>query len=129
MLNTITHFRYHKAWGQLIIRLAAGMVFLSHGWMKVNNLAGAESFFGTLGLPPGAATFVALIEVVGGIMLIAGIAPRLAGLVLGIEMLVALALVSVPNGTYELEMLLAASALGIFLMGGGRLALYSMERD
>jgi putative oxidoreductase len=129
MINKVTQFRYHKAWGMLLIRLAAGVVFLNHGWMKVNNLAGAEGFFGTLGLPPGAATFVALIEVVGGLMLILGIAPRLAGLVLGIEMLVALVLVSVPNGVYELELMLAAAALAIFLAGAGRLSLYSMERD
>lgn len=129
MIHKITQFRYHKAWGMLLVRLGAGMVFLNHGWMKVNNLAGAEGFFGTLGLPPGAATFVALIEVVGGIMLILGIAPRLAGLVLGIEMVVALVLVAIPSGSSELEMMLAAAAFAVFLAGAGRLSLYSMERD
>ncbi len=129
MINKVTQFKYHKAWGMLLIRLAAGLVFLNHGWMKVNNLAGAEGFFGSLGLPPGAATFVALIEIVGGLMLILGIAPRLAGLVLGIEMVVALVLVGMPNGTHELEMMLAAAAFAVFLVGAGRLSLYSMERD
>jgi putative oxidoreductase len=129
MINKVTQFRYHKAWGMLLLRLATGMVFLNHGWMKVNNLAGAEGFFGKLGLPPGAATFVALVEVVGGIMLILGVAPRLAGLILGIEMLVALVLVAIPSGSSELEMMLAAAAFAIFLVGAGRLSLYSMERD
>jgi putative oxidoreductase len=129
MINTITQFKYHKAWGMFLVRVAAGMVFLTHGWMKVSNLAGAESFFGGLGLPAGAGTFIALIEVIGGLMLIAGIAPRLAGIVLGIEMIVAMVLVGVPSGDYELEMVLAASALAVFFVGGGRLSLYSMERD
>ena len=129
MINKVTQFKYHKAWGMLLVRAAAGLVFLNHGWMKISNLAGAESFFHTLGLPAGAATFIALIEVVGGIMLILGIAPRLAGLVLGLEMVVALILVGMPTGNHELEMVLAASALSVFLVGGGRLALYSMERD
>jgi putative oxidoreductase len=129
MISNVTQFKYHKAWGILLIRAATGLVFLNHGWMKLNNLAGAESFFGTLGLPAGAATFVAIIEVVGGLMLILGIAPRLAGLVLGIQMVVALVLVGIPNGTHELEMMLAASALAVFFIGSGRLSLYSMERD
>ncbi len=129
MINKVTQFRYHKAWGMLLIRLAAGLVFINHGWMKLNDLAGAESFFGTLGLPPGAATFVALVEVVGGLMLALGVAPRLAGLVLGIEMVVAMVLVGIPNNAYEFELVLAASAFAVFLCGAGRLSLYSMERD
>lgn len=129
MISKVTQFKYHKAWGMLLVRVSTGLVFLNHGWMKLNNLAGAESFFGSLGLPAGAATFVALLEVVGGLMLILGIAPRLAGLVLGITMTVALVLVGIPNGTHELEMMLAASSFAVFLAGAGRLSLYSMERD
>jgi putative oxidoreductase len=123
----ITKWSYHRGWALLFVRLASGLIFLTHGWQKLVNLRGAESFFNTLGLPPGAATFIALVEVVGGVMLVAGIAPRLAGLVLGIEMLVALLLVGVPSGNYELELLLAASAFAVFFAGGGAYALYSLE--
>jgi putative oxidoreductase len=129
MLKQITHFRYHKAWGLLLLRAATGLVFLNHGWMKMNDLTKYEGFFGTLGLPPGAATFVAVVEVVGGIMLILGIAPRIAALVLGVLMIVALGLVGIPNGTHELEMMLAAASLAIFMIGAGRLSLYNMERE
>lgn len=129
MIKSITNFRYHKAWGMLLVRAATGLVFINHGWMKLNDLSGFESFFSGLGLPAGAATFIAIIEVLGGLMLIVGVAPRIAGLVLGIEMLVALVLVGIPGGSHELEMVLAGSALAVFLVGGGRLALYSMERD
>jgi putative oxidoreductase len=129
MIHHITQFRYHKAMGLLLVRLAAGAVFINHGWMKLQNLSGAEGFFAGLGLPPGAATLVAVIEVVGGIMLAAGVAPRIAGLVLGVEMIVAMLLVGIPRGSYELEMVLAAASLAIFLAGAGRYALYSMERE
>lgn len=129
MINHITRFAYHKAMGMLLVRLAAGAVFINHGWMKLQNLSGAEGFFSGLGLPPGAATLVAVIEVVGGIMLALGIAPRIAGLVLGIEMIVAMLLVGIPNGSYELEMMLAAAALAVFMIGSGRYSLYSMERE
>ena len=115
--------------GLLLVRLATGVVFINHGWAKLQNLAGAESFFAGLGLPPGAATLVAVIEVVGGLMLALGIAPRIAGLVLGVVMIVAMLLVGIPGGSYELEMVLAASSLAIFLAGSGRYSLYNMERD
>lgn len=129
MIRKITHFRYHKAWGLFLLRAVTGVVFLNHGWMKLNGLAGAESFFHTLGLPPGVATFIAILEVVGGLMLIVGIVPRLVGLVLGIEMAVALMLVGIPNGNYELELLLCVASLAVFLAGAGRVSLYNLERD
>lgn len=129
MINHVTRFAYHKAMGLFLLRLATGWVFINHGWMKLQNIAGAESFFVGLGLPPGTATLIAAIEVIGGIMLAVGVAPRLAGLVLGIVMIVALLLVSIPNGSYELEIMLAAGALVVFLVGAGRYSLYNMERD
>lgn len=129
MINKVTRFAYHKAMGLLLVRLAAGWVFINHGWMKLQNLRGADSFFAGLGLPPGTAMLIAAIEVIGGIMLALGIAPRLAGLVLGIEMVVAMLLVGIPSGSYELEALLAAAALAVFLVGAGRYSLYSMERE
>ncbi len=129
MINKVTRFAYHKAMGLLLIRLAAGWVFINHGWMKLQNLSGADSFFAGLGLPPGTAMLIAAIEVIGGIMLALGVAPRLAGVILGIEMVVAMLLVGIPGGSYELEALLAAAALGIFMIGAGRYSLYSMERE
>jgi putative oxidoreductase len=129
MIHHVTRFAYHKAMGLLLVRLATGWVFINHGWMKLQALKGAESFFTGLGLPPGTATLIAAIEVIGGIMLVLGIAPRLAALVLGIEMIVALLLVAIPAGHFELELMLAAGALATFLVGAGRYCLWSMERE
>jgi putative oxidoreductase len=129
MINKVTQIKYHKAMGMLVVRLATGWVFINHGWMKLQNLKGTESFFHGLGLPPGTATFIAVVELVGGIMLALGIAPRLAGLVLAVEMIVALLLVSIPGGHFELELMLAAASLAVFLAGAGRYCLYSMERE
>ncbi len=129
MIHHVTRFAYHKAMGLLLIRLATGWVFINHGWMKLQDLRGADSFFAGLGLPPGTAMLIAAIEVIGGIMLALGVAPRLAGAILGIEMIVATLLVGAPSGNYELEILLAAGALAVFLVGAGKYSLYSMERD
>ena len=127
MIHMITKWSYHRGWALLFVRLASGLIFLTHGWEKLMNLRGADSFFNTLGLPPGTAVFIAVVETIGGLMLMLGIAPRLAGLVLGVEMLVALLLVAVPSGSYELELMLAASAFAVFFAGGGAYALYSLE--
>ncbi|MEK7612908.1 MAG: DoxX family protein [Patescibacteria group bacterium] len=127
MIHMITKWSYHRGWALLFVRLASGLVFLTHGWAKLMSLRGAESFFSGLGLPPGTAAFIAVVETVGGLMLVLGIAPRLAGLVLGVEMLIALLLVGVPSGDYELELLLAASAFAVFFAGAGAYAAYSME--
>lgn len=129
MIHKVTQWAYHKTWGMLVVRLASGYVFLVHGWAKLSNLGGARGFFAGLGLPAETATFIAIIEVVGGLMLILGIAPRLAGLVLALEMAVAIVLVALPRGSYELELLLLAAALTTFLVGGGKYSLYSMEKE
>ncbi len=128
MIRTFTNFHYHKAAGMFLLRLATGLVFLNHGWTKLLGLAGAKSFFAGLGLPAETAILIAVVEVVGGVMLLLGIAPRFAGLILGVEMICAMIMVGLPQGNYELELVLAASALAIFLVGSSRYALYPMER-
>jgi putative oxidoreductase len=127
MIHMITKWSYHRGWALLFVRLAAGYIFLSHGWMKLMSLRGADTFFSGLGLPPGTAIFIAVVETVGGLMLMLGIAPRLAGLVLGIEMLVALLLVGIPKADFELELLLAAASFAVFFAGSNLYALHSME--
>ncbi len=127
MIHKYFHGSYHKALGLLLLRLGSGYIFLTHGWMKLTHLGMTAGFFGSLGLPAGTATFIALIEVVGGIMLILGLAPRVAGLVLGIEMVVAVLLVGLPHGSYDLELMLALMCFAIFLVGGGKYSAMSME--
>jgi putative oxidoreductase len=75
----------------LFVRLYWGFQIAQNGWGKLHNLANVTSFFASLGLPaPGfTATFVATFEFVGGILLIVGLASRLVGLMLAVDMFVA----------------------------------------
>lgn len=75
----------------LIVRLYWGWQFAQTGWGKLHNLPKIAEYFGTLNLPYPAftAAFVANIEFIGGILLIVGLASRLTGLVLAINMFVA----------------------------------------
>jgi putative oxidoreductase len=80
----------------LAIRLYWGFQFAQDGWGKITHLDKVAGFFATLHLPaPGAtALTVALIELIGGILFIAGIASRLVSLILFVNM--TMAYLSVP---------------------------------
>jgi len=77
----------------LVLRLYWGWLFLSVGWMKLHSLGQVAQGFSALGIPmPGVmAPFIACVEFFGGLLLIVGLASRVAGLVLAANMLVALA--------------------------------------
>ncbi|WP_420642314.1 DoxX family protein [Candidatus Leptofilum sp.] len=118
-----------------IIRVIVGLVFLVHGWQKVFTFGfeGVGGFFGSLGIPAAGffAVVVSLVELLGGLALILGLATRLVGLMLAVDMLVALFVVHLPNGFfvsengYELVLLLGAAALAFAITGASKLSLDS----
>ena len=73
-------------------RITLGWVFLQSGWGKLHNLAGVTDFFVSLGVPLAhvQAPMVAGIEFGGGLLLLLGLATRLAALPLVGVMLVAI---------------------------------------
>ncbi|MFD0687157.1 DoxX family protein [Actinomadura fibrosa] len=116
--------------GLLVGRVALGVVFVAHGWQKLNDLghAGVTKMFDGLGIPlPGlAAHFATWVELLGGIALIAGVLVPLAGLLLAADMAGAFWYVHMDKGLfadkggYELVLVLGASALLLALTGAGR---------
>jgi putative oxidoreductase len=113
-----------------------GITFLVHGLDKLLDLSGAERVFASYSIPaPGVmAAFVGIVETGGGLLLIAGLATRLAGAVLAGDMLVALATAHdelklfAAQGGIELEALLAGACLALVLAGAGRLSLDDLVR-
>jgi uncharacterized membrane protein YphA (DoxX/SURF4 family) len=78
--------------GVLSPRVVVGVTFLPHGLDKLGDLAGAEQLSrrsGSLARAQGS-PFVGATQTVGGRLLIAGLAARLAGAALSVNMLVAL---------------------------------------
>jgi len=61
------------------------------GWGRLHNLDRATGFFASLGVPAPGFTCIAisLLEFIGGILLIGGLATRLFGLLLAGDMIVA----------------------------------------
>jgi len=78
--------------GPLVARFTLGVLFVSTGWGKVHNLAKVTAYFGELGIPfPGIqAPMVSFIELIGGALLVIGLATRLAAVPLMGSMAVAI---------------------------------------
>ncbi len=68
----------------LLLRVALGILFLAHGFLKllVHKPAGTVAYFKSLGLPGGVAYVTMAAEIGGGIALVLGIAPRYVALAL-----------------------------------------------
>ena len=120
-------------WGPTLLRVVVGFTFFMHGYQKLFQMGvgGVGGFFGQLGVPaPGvAAVVVSVLEAVGGLALIAGLLTRVVGVLLAVDVLVALLVVHLPNGFYamengiELVLVLAAAALALAIAGPGAAAL------
>jgi putative oxidoreductase len=119
----------------LAVRLYWGWQFAQNGWGKLHNIPHVTEFFMSLGIPvPGLnAWVVAIMEFVGGILLIVGIGSRLTSLALSVDMIVAYvaadrqalaAIFSDPGKFYNADpyTFLFASLL-VFVFGPGKLAL------
>jgi putative oxidoreductase len=122
-----------------LLRILVGITFFLTGLPKLGNLAGFTGFVSSLGLPlPGfIAVIVAVMEVVGGLLLIVGLGTRWVSLWFIFEMIVTTLLVKMPNMGFiapqgkpgvgaELDLLLLFSALVLLAHGSGRL---SIEQD
>ena len=132
-INKLSRFCYQPSFGLLLIRVAVGAVFLTHGWLKIQNVDQVSGMMAHLGVfaPSFFGPFIAWLEVVGGLALIFGILTRVFAAMLGIEMIIAVFLTGIGTGfgPHQMELLLAAGSLGIALTGSGAYALYKMECD
>ncbi|HEX7302237.1 DoxX family protein [Lentzea sp.] len=117
----------------LIGRIAIGVIFIAHGWQKFTEfgMAGTAGSFDKMGvpLPTLSAWFAASVELVGGVLLIAGVALPVVGVLLALDMIGAWVLVHLPNGLIgeggsELVIALGAAALVLGFNGGA----YALDR-
>ena len=71
----------------LVVRLYWGWQFAVSGWEKMHNVPRFTTYFASLNIPFPAASahFVAGVEFFGGLLLILGLASRLAGLILAVQ--------------------------------------------
>ncbi|MCM3214526.1 DoxX family protein [Niallia taxi] len=105
--------------GIVVIRVVLGVIFFAHGLSKfqggIDNTAG---FFTSLGLPGFSAYLVAGIELIGGALIILGLATRIIAALFAAIMVVAIATVSLQNGLvggFEFDLSLLAMSLLLVL--------------
>jgi len=119
--------------GLLLIRVALGVVFVMHGWMKLTvlGLAGTAGFFGSVGIPLPMlnAVLVTALEFGGGLLFILGAGTRIIGALQVMSMAVAVLTVHGPNGFflpngYEFALTLGLVSLAVVFTGPGR---YSVD--
>lgn len=127
LVNRLSRFFYQRNLGLLIVRVATGLIFLTHGWMKVQNTGMVEGMFAHMGFMAGTGTFIAWLELIGGAALILGVLTRVFAVAFGIEMLVAAIITGSLAKGVGLELYLALVSFAIALMGSGRFSLYRKE--
>jgi putative oxidoreductase len=118
----------------LLARLGVGIVFLAHGWQKIQvGITATSGDFERLRVPAptAAAIYATFVELLGGAALILGLAVPVAGLLLFADMVGAFAFVHAENGIFlvndgttengfELALVLAAASLLFAAGGAGR---------
>ncbi|WP_020111402.1 DoxX family protein [Rhodococcus sp. 114MFTsu3.1] len=117
----------------LVARIGLGIVFIAHGWQKLNTngLDATKAGFEGMGvpLPAASAYFATFVELIGGVALVVGIFTPIIGILLFLDMLGAFLFVHydlgvfVSEGGYELVLALGVGALLIAATGAGRFSL------
>ncbi|MEJ5920023.1 MULTISPECIES: DoxX family protein [unclassified Corynebacterium] len=117
----------------LILRLILGVIFIFHGWDKIfgTGVEATTGYFVAAGIPQASLTVwvVALVELVGGALLILGLLAPTVAIILAIEMLGAWWAVHWGNGLFvrddgaELVLSLIGGLIIVFVFGSGRVSL------
>ena len=131
----------------LLLRLAAGLIFLPHGWSKVFGEGGPAAFAADLpsfGLPAFLGYVAAYAELFGAALLVLGLLTRLDAFLLACTMAGAIYAVKLPDVTaeiqpgairtfailrgIELELALFAMCVALVVTGAGRVSLDALLR-
>jgi putative oxidoreductase len=121
-------------YGLLVLRLALGAMWVSHGLMKLMlfTIPGFAGFLGSQGMPSFLAAPIIFAEIIGGLLIIAGFYGRQVSVVL-LPIMIGALMVHVPNGWvfsapkggWEYPAFLIVASVAHALAGDGALALRS----
>jgi uncharacterized membrane protein YphA (DoxX/SURF4 family) len=128
---------------RLLLRSALGLIFLFDGLQKVlPGTAATVAYFSHLGIPAPEilGPFICYLELLGSILLIAGLMTRFVSALFVCEMVVAVVVARLPIAAdagsvadgvvaVRLEALIAVAAACLVLLGGGRWSLDSAVRN
>ena len=112
---------YKKELGALIVRVVLGVIFAVHGIVKFQDgISNTVGWFESIGLPGFLAYGVASVEIVGGLLLIIGLATRIVAGVFSLLLVGAIITVKLAVGFvngYEFDLALMAMAAFLAMAG------------
>lgn len=129
----MTDFLLNPPLAHLVLRVVLGLLFAAHGYPKLfKNFSGVAGWFDSIGFKPGKfwALVAGAIEFFGGILMVLGVWVEVVGILIAIQMLVAMWKVKwgkvglTDQGGWELDLIYAVAGISLALMGGGAYALF-----
>ncbi len=117
-----------STYAPLLLRIALGVVFIVHGFGKLTDIQSTIGFFGKIGIPLSGffAWVVALVEFLGGLLVLTGLYTRIAAGLIAVVMVVAMITVKFAQGFaggWEFDFTLFMVAVSLVLIGDGTPAL------
>ena len=116
-LHELTHFG---------LRITVGVLFIVHSIGKFD--VSSREFFSSVGLPADMSILIGLLELIGGIFLVAGVLTRISSSLLAIEMLSVIIYVKKlqsfsGKGGVEMDLLAFAILLTMIVLGPGKISI------
>ena len=115
----------------LPLRIFLGIIFIAHGYPKLFKFSEYKEKFAQMGLPSFVLILVGIAEFIGGLGVLAGFLTRFTTVIWSIMMIVATLMKSMKWNKglvdgYELDLVLLAGALTLFILGSGSYSIDSM---
>ncbi|MEX2436724.1 MAG: DoxX family protein [Candidatus Paceibacterota bacterium] len=125
MINFLLVF---SDWAILALRIILGLVLIFHGYPKIKNLKKNAKDFNKMGFKPGMfwGSLVAILEVVGGVALIAGFLTQTLAIIFIVQFIVIMLTIKRNAGFkgIEIDLLIVGGLLVLVTIGGG---VYSLD--
>ncbi len=127
-------FLLNPSLAYFILRVVLGMLFIVHGYPKLfKNFSSFAGWLDSMGFKPGKfwALIAGTIEFFGGLLLVIGLWTQVAGLLIAVQMLVAMWKAKwgkvglTDQGGWELDLIYLVAGLALALTGGG---IYSLDQ-
>ena len=116
----------NPAWGITAVRLAIALILIVSGYQKfAGGMGGVVGYFVKVGIPLAGlmAWYIAILELVGGVLLLLGLFGRWIGLLVLLEFIVAAFYVKFPAQGWaagRIDLMILAGAILLFLAGSGK---------
>ena len=127
-------FESTRPYTDLVGRVLIAVIFLLSGWSKIAGYAGTQAYMQSAGVPGALLPVVILVELAGGVAIVAGLYTRLTALILaGFAIVAALLFHNGPDLIQHIMFLKNLGLAGGFLFlvanGAGRLSVdHALQR-